>query len=421
VEHVRRYRLALYTSYMLGATDINTEEGLWRMEEYYVWFHRFSETCKAHLKQQQDFYRYISSHSRTGTFRTPYAILHGRDDGCTFFNKHRTWGFHIPQTPAEDSWDLLTTFYPKSAPVDHISAHNCPTDKAVGFYTGTPYGQPDFVPVEMGENTWNDYRFMAFLGYNRCEKADAEKLIAYVKQGGKLLLTRAHLAETSDMEAIRRGDLQFSPCALSFAEGDVRFADDTVGGKPISVCVNPRVPDEVLSYTDGGAPLLCRYQMGNGEMLLFNVRNYPAAEAIRGAYEHQLSALIREATTAEHVWAQTGEDVEFTVYQQENGDHHVYFLAVDWFRDPEPLRHATLRIGSQKYDISLPFGVMLKCVVAGDRAAWAESEDGEVLKISDTSITVQGTGTVIFRVVREGKQTRIPVDFTTNPVQALPL
>ncbi|MBQ8345568.1 MAG: hypothetical protein IJY42_04815, partial [Clostridia bacterium] len=30
----RRYRLALYASYLLGATDINTEEGLWHLEEY---------------------------------------------------------------------------------------------------------------------------------------------------------------------------------------------------------------------------------------------------------------------------------------------------------------------------------------------------------------------------------------------------
>lgn len=418
-EHARRYRLALYTSYMLGATDINTEEGLWRMEEYYVWFHRFTETCKAHLKEQQDFYRYISSHSRTGAFRTPYAILHGREDGCTFFGTDRTWGIHVPQTPAEDSWDLLTTSYPKSVPFKHISAHNCPTDTDIGFYTGTPYGQPDFVPVETGESIWKEYRFMAFLAYNRCDTADAEKLLDYVKGGGKLLLTRAHLTETSDMEAIRHGDLKFSPCALSFAEGDVRFAEDTVNGKSVSVCINPQMPTQVLSRTDSGAPLLCRYCVGDGEVLLFNVKEYPAAEAIRNAYQGTLSSLIGEATESERIWAETGDDVEFTVYQQENGDSHVYFLAVDWYRDPALLRHASLRIGSQKYGIRLPFGVMYKCVVSGDNAAWAESENGEVLSVSDTAITVQGTGNVTFCVARNGKLSRIAVDFTAEPVQTL--
>jgi hypothetical protein len=286
------------------------------MEEYYVWFNRFSDTCKMHLKEQQDFYRYVQSHSRTGVFRTPYAILHGRDDGITFFGKNKTWGFHIPQTAAEDSWDLLTAFYPKSVPVQHIYAHNCPTDRPVGFYTGTPYGQPDFIPVETGERVWNDYRFMAFLGYNRCTAEDAEKLLAYVKNGGKLLLTRAHLTETSDMETIRRGDLTFSSCALSFANGDAAFAEDTANGSPFSVCTNAQTPDEILLRTDSGAPLLCRYRVGGGEVLLFNTREYPSVDALRETYERVLKSLIQEATEAERVWARVGEDVEFAVYEQ---------------------------------------------------------------------------------------------------------
>lgn len=419
IEHARRYRLALYTSYMLGATDINTEEGLWRMEEYYVWFNRFSDTCKMHLREQQDFFRYVQSHSRTGVFRTPYAILHGRDDGCTFFGKNKTWGFHIPQTAAEDSWDLLTAFYPKSDPVKHIYAHDCPTDQPVGYYTGTPYGQPDFIPVEQGERVWNDYRFMAFLAYNRCETEDAEKLYTYVKNGGKLLLTRAHLTKTSDMEKIRRGELEFDPCALSFADGDDRFEGDTVSGLPVSVCVNPLSPDEILSRTDSGRPLLCRYRIGDGEVLLFNVRDYPAAEAIREAYGQILTSLIREATDAERVWAETGDDVEFAVYAQENGDSHVYFLAVDWYRDPTPLRSATLRIGDTTYAISVPFGVMLKCVVSGNSAAWCESEDGEVLSISDKAITVQGRGNVKFSLARNGRTKSVTVDFSESTVQKI--
>ena len=421
VEHARRYRLALYTSYMLGATDINTEEGLWRMEEYYVWFNRFSETCKMHLREQQDFYRYVQSHSRTGVFRTPYAILHGRDDGCTFFGKNKTWGFHIPQTAAEDSWDLLTVFYPKSVPVNHIYAHNCPTDQPVGYYTGTPCGQPDFIPVETGERVWNDYRFMAFLAYNRCTTEDAKKLYTYVKNGGKLLLTRAHLTETSDMKAIRRRDLTFSTNVLSFTNGKASFEDDTVGGIPLSVCTNAQTPDEILSRTDHGIPLLCRYCVGKGEILLFNTKEYPSSPAIREVYEHVLTSLIQEATEKERVWAKTGEDVEFAVYEQENGDSHVYFLAVDWYLDPEPLRHAMLLVGEKRYNVSVPFGVMLKCVVQGDIAAWAESESGEVLSISDKTITVQGTGKVTFRVASDGDCRLFDVDFSDTTIKTLSL
>jgi hypothetical protein len=67
----RRYRLALFISYIQGIDEINTEEGLWHLEEYYSFHHRFTSACENHKKQQQDFYRYISSHTRGEDFTHP--------------------------------------------------------------------------------------------------------------------------------------------------------------------------------------------------------------------------------------------------------------------------------------------------------------------------------------------------------------
>ena len=81
----RRYRLALYVSYLNGVTDINTEEGLWRIENHFTYYHRFSPACEGHKKEKQDFYKYISTHTRSGDIYSPVAFVHGRDDGTTFF------------------------------------------------------------------------------------------------------------------------------------------------------------------------------------------------------------------------------------------------------------------------------------------------------------------------------------------------
>jgi hypothetical protein len=237
--------------------------------------------------------------------------------------------------------------------------------------------------------------------------------------GGKLLLTRAHLTFTTNMNDVRTGNLTFSPSALSFATGDALFASDTFGGKSLFVCTNAKEPDEVLLRTDSGAPLLCRYRVGEGEVLLFNTREYPAQDAIRAEYERTLLSLVREQTDAERIWMQTGNDVEFAVYDQEDGTRHFYVLAVDWFRDPAALRHATLRLGDTSYDVALPFGVMLKCVTNGQAAAWAECENGEVLSITDRTVTVQGTGKALFRFAKGGAARSLTVDFTTNPIQEL--
>lgn len=416
----RRYRIALYASYLLGATDINTEEGLWRLEEYYAHHHRFGTACKAHLKEQQDFYRYVSTHSRTGRFHTPAAFLHGRDDGVTFFGGSNTWGLRKVRTPADASWELLTAVYPKAVPMLAVYRHGCPEDVPQGYYSGTPYGNLDAVPAEASLRALSDYRLLLALGYNRLEDGDAEKLLSFVRRGGRLLVTRAHLTTTSDVDRIYSGDLDFSETPLSFTEsGAPSFREATVGGLPVSVCTNPKTPAEVLHTADDGTPLVLLYRVGEGEIVLFNVKDYPSAPAIRSLYESEMTRLLRAVNAEESVYAEVGDDVEFATYLQEDGKTHVYFLAVDWYRDPTPDRNAVLRIGGAEYPVRVPFGTLVKCVSDGETAAWVETEDAEVLSVSRDVVTVQGTGRTTLLFAKEGRLVSCEVDFSATSVQTM--
>lgn len=418
-EHYRRFRLALYSSYLLGATDINTEEGLWHLEEYYEHHHRFSLACRSHLKQQQDFYRYVSSHTRSGEFRTPFAILYGRDDGINFFVRKRVWGINMEETPAETAWQLTKALYPQSVPAQCVYQHGCPTDRPVGYHTSTPYGNADIPPAESDLETLKSYRSLFFLGYHRMTREDADKLLSCVRNGATLLLTRAHLTETTNIEAIRRGEFSFAHHALSFCEGDASFAPSTVNGKALSVCRNSPPATEVLSTTDDGTPLLCRYAVGAGEILLFNTTAYPADEAIRSLYEAEMKRIVQQATDAEPIWAGTKDDAEFAVYRQADGGAHVYFLAVDWYRPEKDLRRAELRLGEQRYEVSFPFGVLIKCVTDGHCAAWATAETGEVLSVSDEGIRVQGMGKENFCIAKDGIVRTLTVDCSENKIQII--
>ena len=409
----RRYRLALYASYMQGAHDINTEEGLWHLEEYYDHHHRFGNACKSHLAQQQDFYKYVSTHTRSGSFYTPLAFVHGRDDGITFFGKNKTWGhWGDPQTMAEDSWDLLTAVYPKAFPVDTIYLHPCPDDKAVGYHTGTPYGNLDVIPAEGKAEILQTYGAAIFMGYNRCEQMDAKKYVSYLTHGGSVLLTDAHLTLTSSRKELLDGIITLKKNALVMTEGAPKFVEDTVDGTALRVCANPLPPDGVRAYTDSGRPLVCVYRIGNGELTVFHAKEYPAHPAIRALYEAEIKNLCQRTVDKEPIWAETGDDVEFTLYRQEDGTSHVYFLAVDWYNSPDFIRKAKLRLGDVLYEIPVPFGSMLKCVATKDAALFAESEDGEVVSIHDGIATLQGTGTVSFRIFKNGGQHVETVDFT---------
>lgn len=415
----RRYRLALYVSYMLGATDINTEEGLWHLEEYYEHHHRFDDVCKSYLSCQQDFNRYVTSHSRSGKYYHPVALLHGRDDGVTFFGKNNAWGQRRPQTAADDSWDIIKAIYPLSKPALSVYRHGCPEDTPQGYHTGTPYGNVDIIPAEAREAVMRDYRALAFAGYNRCESLDLEKLMRHVKRGGRLLLTDAHLTTTSSAQKIREGALEFGRNLDPFCDGEPIFECDTVNGHELYVCTNARAPQKVISYTDSHRPLACAYRIGKGEIILFHTKEYPAHPAIRETYESQLKTLLCEECAKETIWAETDEKVEFTVWDQKDGSRHIYLLAVDWYNDPTPARHAVLRVGDHRYTISVPFGTMLKCVCRNGVAAWCESEDGEVLCLTETSATLQGTGVIPFHIAKGGTVRTVNVDFGESNVLSI--
>jgi len=416
----RRYRLALYASYMQGATDINTEEGLWHLEEYYEHHHRFGEACKNHLAQQQDFYKYVSTHTRSGSFYTPIAFVHGRDDGITFFGKNKTWGhWGDPQTVAEDSWDLITAVYPKALPVDTLYLHPCPDDKPVGYHSGTPYGNLDVIPAEGKAEILQQYGAAIFMGYNRCEQKDAKKYADYLQKGGCVLLTDAHLTVTSSRQELLDGSITVKKNALVMTQGTPKFKKDTVGGVELSVCTNPLPPDEVRAYTDSGMPLVCVYRIGNGELTVFHAKEYPAHPAIRALYEKEIQTLCQKTVDRESIWAEAGDDVEFTVYRQEDEATHIYLLAVDWYNSPDVLRNARLRLGKTRYEIPVPFGILLKCVATRDAAILAESEDGEVLSVINGVATLQGTGAVPFRICKEGTQRVETVDFTGGGIRKI--
>ncbi len=414
----RRYRLALYLSYIEGATDINTEEGLWRIEEYYTGFNRFSDTCINYKKQQQDFYRYVSSHTRSGKLFNPVALIHGRED-CVLLFGEKNWGMGKAPTLADDSWELLKTVYPDSKPFEPLYVHNCPENERVGYYSRTPYGNVDVIPVESGKRVYNDYRGLVFMGYNRLEENDSKRILSYVRGGGRLLLCYSHLTVSSLYSEVKSGNLKFDEALMSLSNGTPQFIKDTVNGIELFVLENIKQPTAVLQVTDSGRPLVCTYKIGKGEVVIFHTKEYPAHTAIRPLYEKYIDLFLTAETEKEDVWIESRDAVQFALYDQGDGTRHIYVIAVDWYDHSDTLRLFTLRIGNESYALGIPFGVMYKCVCVHNLGAWAESEDGEVLSVKEDGITVQGTGRVTFAFVREGTVKRIVVDFTESNVQTV--
>ncbi len=420
----RRYRLALYISWMQGAHENNTEEGLWHMEEYYEAHHRHSIAAREHLKVHQDFNRYISTHSRQGRLRADVGILHGRYDGAACFGTGSPWGAKKSDFRAdfdtEKSWHIpRLVFYP-NATRGWAATRHAGQPGPIGLVSGNPLGNFNIIPVE---KPWRYYNVLAFFGYHAAQKEDLDRIYNAVQDGSVLLATLAHLSPTTlraDVESYNHSfESHILFDALGFEKSPTLTAD-SINGLPVKVGMLDSA-DKIWAYTDNGLPLVIEKQIGKGRVLLFNVLLYPAAEAIRELYTETFRKLSENAYAASFIQPIVDTTVQATQYDLPDGSSEIYYMAVDWWNEEDTLRHAALRIGDAHYDIELPFGVMKKVKVQNQTAIVCDTESGDVLSLSDSEVLLQGEGKEHFTVLADNQSYRLDMDFSKYPQKSISL
>ena len=421
-EHAKRYRLALYTSYMQDIDDINTEEGLWRMEEYFSHHNRHSEACISHLRQKQDFYKYLSTHTRSGKFYTPVAFLNGRYDGWNAFSVFETVFYAFgrmdcPYIDAEFGWNMLDIFYPLSRP-GAIFRHPCPNDKPIGYFSGTPNGSLDIIPIEAKD--YNEYPLICAIGYNKALNEDMEKLSNYIHNGGNLFIGTAQLSTTTDRTDIENYSLTYidHPFAKQISTLS-DFVDDKYLGKEIRVCSTIPQNATVIQNSDNDRALIYSVELGKGKVYVLNTLEYAGNPGIYELVKKTISELSNHAFMKENAWAQGSDVVQFSAYKQENGDMHFYYLSTDWYNSDNPTHTAKLRIGEDTYDVNISFGTMIKAVVSNNIGAWFDCEDCDILEITHDTIKVQGIGTGTLNIAYRGNVTTKTIDFSNDSVKTI--
>lgn len=413
-----RYRLALFGTYLQGVHDINTEEGLWHVEEYYSGYNRFSPCCKNHTREQQDFYRYVQTHSRTGTFHTPIAFLHGRFDGWDVFTQRKIWGREsMGYKEPEKAWNLIKLFYPRNE-LHSLYRHPCPSE-SVGYYSGTPFGNVDAFPIE-AEN-YGDYKLLIAAGYNKALPEDFDKLQTYAEEGGTLVIGWPQCSVTTlrtDVLALNHQYIDH-PFRTRIAP-DAVFSEDTYEGIPVTVGTLPSGAEPVLT-TDSGNALIYRLSAGVGTVYFVNAKEYAGSEGVARAVTELLNRLVPETVAKEEIYGQGDENVQFAVYDQEDGSRHVYFTATDWYNGDEALREGTLITGGHRYTVPAPLGYPVKAVVKDGVAVWCNDWENDVLSVSETGITLQGRGVSDFTVGKNGTTRTLRVDFSDASVKTVSL
>ena len=198
------------------------------------------------------------------------------------------------------------------------------------------------------------------------------------------------------------------------------FVEDTFQGIPLHVS-DYASTHPVLLRTDNGLPLVYEIPMEKGAVYFVNAREYVGNEGVQALYTKLLDLVVDSCLEEESDYARGDEDVQFAVYDQGNGQKHIYFLATDWYRDPESLRKATLMLRGVPYSVEVPFGQLVKAVACDGSAVWPGDDSCEVISFDGQCACVQGVGKAEFHVAHKGAIHTVMVDFAENPVATFSL
>lgn len=351
-QHAQRLYLSLALAYMYGSSHINTEDALWTDEYAHD---RYSESGKAHLDAQHRVLDFVETHTRRGSHHTDIAVLQGRNCAWKSFGRSPKWnqeGEKWKFDKADESFDLLKVFYPNNEIDGCGSAH---------WFTHTPYGSVDILPVEASREQLAQYRLLLFLGWNTYDKADFDRLREYVHQGGTLLLTAAHINSNLQPDEAPQFPADDAPVRLILGE-DYR---------------------ELTVVTER--------TYGLGKVVYFPQATYPADEVIRSAYTQQMQLLAADAVQHEAAtgWIDCGEAIDFAAWTAADRKT-LYVLNTDW----QEARSSdfTLLLGNHRFALEAPLGQLLTIHCAQGIAVMPQGNTTDVLSITPTRVRIQTTG-----------------------------
>lgn len=398
-ERLRRYMIALFECFMNGYDQINTEEGLWRLEEMYADMERFSPECINHKKVQQYFYQFIQTHSRRGEQYIPISALHGKYDAWLCFTRPNAWmqsGDYWAFSEMESSWDLLKVFYPQSI-LDALYIHNAPNEP-LGFYSKSLYGAIDILPVEAKQNVYGQYKFLFLLGYNSFDEILTRKLYDYVLNGGELLLGLSHLYKSYDRVQLlnNTSEIYFDENLKQLLGIDsiLSIKKSMIGDQMIETgeCI---VTTALELENQNGIPTVLQNSVGKGHITFINIAGFPSSKNTKEQYEKYLYKIAERIKISEYEtgWIHPQGYVNFTTYKNTNSKIF-YLLNINWWATENVTESAEFFWGTSNHLLQVHHNHLGILTVGKNLAIYTNDKETDVIKINEymeySEILIQG-------------------------------
>jgi hypothetical protein len=373
-------------------------------------------------KQMQELYHYASAIDlgkedvRTGFLQGNYDCLVGGLQSDPDVPRTKFWGMIGPEKPCwefntpERGWELLGTFMPG------VWLYPVLQDPTMirQFFGGSPYGQVDLVPIDEKLDKMSKYQLLVLPGWNTMTDEIYAQLIAYVRNGGHLVLsaaqctkhvTRDFLTKKKDFQWYADGDLTALAGVKLNSVGEEMRKIVWAGG---SSCAAEHVPGldvsttsaRVLASDEKGRPVFVENTIGTGKVWMLTVGEYwgaPALDPFRSLLMQKLTSTLRIGMRI------TGEsnDVDWHVYDCTGGWKRIVFLNTDW-TGARNSKRVFLETGQLKIPLDVVEGGV-KHVLVKEGTALAFTTPGMIVTPLESgsgklSLKVSGVGETVLNI-----------------------
>jgi len=406
--HLGEYFLSIMQPWMMGAELIYEEDclfGMWS-EERMTWE---DSLVKGKRDMTRSFFKFVKTHPRQGRCVRNIAFLDGRYAApfngfiCdkeqdphysvwgAFGNNNPLWGHAQP----EKCRQLLDVLMPGAS--THPLRQKF--DKRRFYFSGTPYGDFDCIPVEAETDYWNGYHLLLNLGWNTMIPEDYEKLADFVKNGGVLLtglpqfsthIRRDFLKDMEDLALYNDGDLT-NLCGIRVTGAGERYSGqwNCSGREAMEIPELSALPSddptedgigrlarveltsaEIVAWDAvTGQPMLVRNRCGKGFVYTFTLWAYPGHEEFQEFCAAWIAKLAKESLPEIHIEDPSGE-IFWTRWV--DGDRTVLMLLnTDWTKKNNE-KQLTLHTPTQQKVLTVKERTALLITVCGDRITCSE-------------------------------------------------
>ena len=356
---MKRLELVAKHIYMQGGGSIMLESGDEIISAYGHVYTKESPICKNYSETLDRVNAFFKNDNRPA--RSPkvtFGFISGLHDGWTGFCQSSVWSQWEREewghTDAEYSYRILESLGTKRKWADNSNYGEYDTSAYPA------YGTFDIVPIEADVDKLSNYEYLVMLGWNTMTDENMDKLTEYVRRGGRLLLSGAHLnyskkrkgeyvpPNNEKLEALCGvrfyGETYKTNCGTKFEYDSLNEKHRYPGTKDFSCdplfasgynefmkleVVNARVlgvASDAFRRKNRLVDTVIENKIGKGTVTLVCAKEYPGAPSLTPLY----SALVREFVSSSarecEIKVIASEKLRYTVYE----GNKIYLLNTDY-------------------------------------------------------------------------------------------